>query len=106
MLRVAQWVVTLLFFFIEILPVLVKVMLNIGPLSSYEKVLKSEEDIVGDRAKLKRVTKRRDAERAAEKDIAVDEDMRKREEAVRPRPLLTSRRRPRSCGWSRQTARV
>jgi hypothetical protein len=82
MLGVAQWVVTLLFFFIEILPVLVKVMLNIGPLSPYEKVLKSEEDIVADRAKLRRVTKRRDAERAAEKDIAVDEDMRKREEAL------------------------
>jgi Domain of unknown function (DUF4407) len=82
MLGVAQWVVTLLFFFIEILPVLVKVMLNIGPLSPYEKVLKAEEDIVADRAKLKRVTKRRDSERAAEKDIAVDEDMRKREEAL------------------------
>jgi hypothetical protein len=82
MLGVAQWVVTLLFFFIEILPVMVKVMLNIGPLSPYEKVLKTEEDIVADQAKLKRVTKRRDAERAAEKDIAVDEDMRKREEAL------------------------
>jgi hypothetical protein len=45
-------------------------------------VLKAEEDIVADRAKLKRVTKRRDSERAAEKDIAVDEDMRKREEAL------------------------
>ena len=82
MLGVAQWVVTLLFFFIEILPVMVKVLLNIGPLSPYEKVLKSEEDIITDRAKLRRVTKRRDSERAADKDIAVDEDMRKREEAL------------------------
>jgi Domain of unknown function (DUF4407) len=82
MLGVAQWVVTLLFFFIEILPVMVKVLLNIGPLSPYEKVLKSEEDIITDRAKLRRVTKRRDSERSAEKDIAVDEDMRKREEAL------------------------
>jgi len=82
MLGVAQWVVTLLFFFIEILPVMVKVLLNIGPLSPYEKVLKSEEDIITDRAKLRRVTKRRDSERAADKDIAVDEDMRKREEAI------------------------
>ena len=81
-LATAQWVVTLLFFFIEILPVMVKVLLNIGPLSTYEKVLKAEEDIIADRVKLMRVTKRRDSERAAEKDIAVDEDMRKREEAL------------------------
>ena len=36
MLSVAQWVVTLLFFCIEILPVMVKVLLNLGPLSIYE----------------------------------------------------------------------
>ena len=30
-LAVAQWVVTLLFFFIEILPVMVKFLLNLGP---------------------------------------------------------------------------
>jgi hypothetical protein len=80
MLGVAQWVVTLLFFCIEILPVMVKVLLNIGPLSSYEVLLKNQEDIITDAAKLKRVTRRRDAEREAEKQIAIDEDMRKREE--------------------------
>ena len=63
MLGVAQWVVTLLFFCIEILPVMVKVLLNIGPLSNYEELLKNEEDIITDQAKLNRVTKRRDAQR-------------------------------------------
>ena len=79
-LGVAQWIVTLLFFCIEILPVMVKVLLNIGPLSTYETLLKNEEDIITDRAKLTRVTRRRDAEREADKQIAIDEDMRRREE--------------------------
>jgi hypothetical protein len=76
----AQWIVTLLFFCIEILPVTVKVLLNIGPLSTYETLLKNEEDIITDQAKLTRVTRRRDAEREADKRIAIDEDMRRREE--------------------------
>ena len=79
-LGVAQWIVTLLFFCIEILPVMVKVLLNIGPLSTYETLLKNEEDIITDRAKLTRVTRRRDAEREADKQIAIDEDMRQLEE--------------------------
>jgi hypothetical protein len=76
----AQWIVTLLFFCIEILPVTVKVLLNIGPLSTYETLLKNEEDIITDQAKLTRVTRRRDAEREADKRIAIDEHMRKLEE--------------------------
>ncbi|MCW2930718.1 MAG: hypothetical protein JWM19_1680 [Actinomycetia bacterium] len=80
MLSVAQWVVTLLFFCIEILPVTVKVLLNIGPLSTYETLLKNEEDMITDEAKLTRVTRRRDAERAADKQIAIDEHMRQLEE--------------------------
>ena len=79
-LGVAQWVVTLLFFCIEILPVMVKVLLNIGPLSTYETLLKNEEDMITDRAKLTRVTRRRDAEREADKQIAIDEHMRQLEE--------------------------
>jgi hypothetical protein len=81
-LRVAQLLVTLLFFCIEILPVLVKVLLNIGPLSVYETLLKNEEDIVTDKATLTRVTKRRDAEREADKQIAIDEHMRQLEEGL------------------------
>ena len=82
MLSVAQWVVTLLFFCIEILPVMVKVLLNIGPLTTYETLLKNEEDMIKDRAKLTRVSRRRDAEREAEKQIAIDEHMRQLEEKL------------------------
>jgi hypothetical protein len=82
MLGVAQWVVTLLFFCIEILPVMVKVLLNLGPLSPYEVVLKNEEHIATDEVKLRRVTKRRDAERQAEKQTAIDEHMRHLEEGL------------------------
>jgi hypothetical protein len=82
MLRVAQWVVTLLFFCIEILPVMIKVLLNTGALSTYETLLKNEEDIITDRAKLTRITRRRDAEREADKRIAIDEHMRRLEEKL------------------------
>ncbi|MGH3193121.1 MAG: DUF4407 domain-containing protein, partial [Streptosporangiaceae bacterium] len=81
-LRAAQWIVTLLFFCIEILPVLVKVLLNSGSLTTYEVLLKNEEDMIADRAKFTRVTSRRDAEKEADKQIAIDEDMRQREEKL------------------------
>jgi hypothetical protein len=81
-LGVAQWVVTLLFFFIEILPVMVKFLLNMGPLSLYEIALKNEEDSKIDEFKSTRVTKRHDIEREALKQQAIDEDMRQREEAL------------------------
>lgn len=81
-LSVAQWVVTLLFFFIEILPVMVKFLLNLGPLSLYEIAIKNEEDSKIDEFKTTRVTKRQDIEREALKQQAIDEDMRQREEAL------------------------
>jgi Domain of unknown function (DUF4407) len=81
-LTVAQWVVTLLFFFIEILPVMVKLLLNIGPLSLYEVALKHEEDSSTDEMKTSRVTRRRDIERNALKQQTIDEDMRQREEEL------------------------
>ena len=59
---------------------MVKVLLNIGPLSTYETLLKNDEDIITDRAMLTRVTRRRDAEREADKQIAIDEHMRQLEE--------------------------
>jgi hypothetical protein len=79
-LRIAQIFVTLLFFCIEILPVIVKVLLNMGPLSTYETLLKNEEDSIIDDAKLKRVIRRRNAQGEADKQIAVDEHMRQLEE--------------------------
>jgi hypothetical protein len=81
-LGLAQWIVTLLFFFIEILPVMVKFLLNMGPLSLYEVALKNEEDSKIDQFKTTRVTKRQDIEREALKQQAIDEDMRQREEAL------------------------
>lgn len=89
MLSVAQWIVTLLFFCIEILPVLIKVLLNVGPLSNYEELLKNEEDIIADNAKVERVTRRRAAEREADrvereavKQDVIDKDMNQLEEAL------------------------
>jgi hypothetical protein len=79
-LKVAQWVVTLLFFCIEILPVTVKILLTTGPLSIYEQVLKTEEDIVADQSKQRRVVARQDAERVANKQIAIADHMRQLEE--------------------------
>ena len=61
---------------------MVKVLLNIGPLSTYETLLKNEEDMITDRAKITRVTRRRDAEREAEKQNAIDEHMRQLEEKL------------------------
>lgn len=81
-LSLAQWIVTLLFFFIEILPVMVKFLLNMGPLSLYEIALKNEEDSKIDQFKTTRVTKRQDIEREALKQQAIDEDMRQREESL------------------------
>lgn len=79
-LGVAEWVVTLLFFCIEILPVSIKVLMNMGPLSLYEQVLKTEEDIAADKARQRRVVARQDAEREANKQIAIAEHMRQLEE--------------------------
>ena len=81
-LSVAQWVVTLLFFFIEILPVMVKFLTNLGPPSLYEVALKNEEGSITDTMKTSRVTRRQDIEREALKQQAIDEDMRQREEAL------------------------
>ena len=106
MLSVAQWIVTLLFFFIEILPVTAKVLLNIGPLSPYETLLKTEEDIITDQPKLTRVIPRQDAERESDTQIAIDEHMRQREGASGRRPTSTSPRtwRPSSTSRSRSGA--
>ena len=79
-LSTAQWIVTLLFFCIEILPVAVKFLLNMGPLTTYETLLKNEEDIITDSAKLRRVSKRRDAQREADKQDAIDKHMSELEE--------------------------
>jgi len=90
---VAQMVVTLLFFFIELLPVTVKFLLNLGPPSTYEKVAKLEEEKILDQARLDRLTQRRNAERESDEQqkradaatrvrVNVTEDMSNREQAM------------------------
>ena len=79
MLMLAHLTVMALFFLIELLPVLVKILLNLGPLDAYEKVLKTEEEKLADKVRLERLTERRDAERKS------DEDRKKADAASRTR---------------------
>jgi hypothetical protein len=92
-LRLAQIIVTLLFFFIELLPVAVKFLLNMGPPSVYEKVAKLEDEKTTDKARLDRLAERRKVERDSDEErkkadaaslarIKVAEDMTRREEAL------------------------
>lgn len=93
----ARIAVLLLFFLIEILPVTVKFLQNLGPLTAYESALKSRDDEKVDEVKLERAERRRLQEgesqaRIAEKEndrsieagkrkahVQVEEDMRSRE---------------------------
>jgi hypothetical protein len=92
-LKFAQLIVTALFFLIEILPVTVKLLLNLAPPTSYDKVAESQAKTITDRADLKRIAARRDAERESDEDrrqrdgesrvrVNVADDMRTREEAL------------------------
>jgi hypothetical protein len=92
-LLLAQLTVMALFFLIEMLPVTVKFLLNMGPLTTYETVAKLEDEKVVDTARLDRITQRRNAERESDETrkvedgkskmrINVEEDMRTHEEAL------------------------
>jgi hypothetical protein len=92
-LKFAQFVVTALFFLIEILPVTVKLLLNLAPPTAYDKVAESQAKIITDQAERDRITARRDAERKIEEEgqlqdgqsqvrINVAQDMRTREEQL------------------------
>jgi hypothetical protein len=65
-LRTAAALLSMLFFLMGVLPVLVKLLLNLGPLTAYEQVLKAEDDLLADRLRLDTVLKRRQMEREAE----------------------------------------
>jgi hypothetical protein len=78
-LLLAHLTIMALFFFIEILPVLVKILLNLGPLDAYEKVLRTEEETAAEKVRRERLTERRKAERI------LDEDRRKEDAASRVR---------------------
>jgi len=92
-LLLAQLTVMALFFLIEMLPVTVKFLLNIGPPTTYETVAKLEDEKAVDKARLDRVAERRNAERESEENgkvedakskmrVKVEDDMRGREEAL------------------------
>jgi hypothetical protein len=92
-LQFAQFIVTALFFLIEILPVTVKLLLNLAPPTAYDKVAEAHAKIVTDQADRDRLVARRDAERKADEDgklqdgqsrvrINVAEDMRTREQEL------------------------
>jgi uncharacterized membrane protein YgcG len=69
-----------LFFLIEILPVTVKFLLNIGPPSAYEVVAQLREDELIDAASIRRIESRRISEAKSQIRINVEADMREKEE--------------------------
>ena len=81
-LLLAHLTIMALFFFIELLPVLIKVLLNLGPLDLYEKVLKTEEEKVAEGVRRERLKERRAADAAARVQIKVAEDKSDREQTL------------------------
>jgi hypothetical protein len=79
-LQAARLAVLALFFLIEILPVTVKFLLNMGPLSAYEVVARLAEDERIDAATTRRIEARRIEEAGSRSRIGVQADMRMREE--------------------------
>jgi hypothetical protein len=78
-LNAARLAVTALFFLIEILPVMVKLLLNLAPPTAYEIVAKLRDEETTDEAKTRRLEKRRIEERKSQARVDVEDDMRKRE---------------------------
>jgi hypothetical protein len=79
-LQAARLAVLALFFLIEILPVTVKFLLNIGPPSAYEVVAQLREDELIDAANIRRIESRRISEAKSQIRINVEADMREKEE--------------------------
>jgi hypothetical protein len=78
-LEAARLAVLLLFFLIEILPVTVKFLLNIGPPSAYEVVAKLREDELIDAASTRRVENRRIGESRSQTRVSVAADLQQKE---------------------------
>jgi Domain of unknown function (DUF4407) len=79
-LEAARLAVLALFFLIEILPVTVKFLLNMGPLSAYEVVARLSEDELIDVAACRRIESRRIEEARSLVRVGVEADMRQKEE--------------------------
>jgi hypothetical protein len=87
----AHLVVGLLFFLIEVLPVTVKILLNLAPPSTYDTVAAAQEDEIMDKVKMRRIENRRieESNSQARMDletgklnikVSLENDMRTREE--------------------------
>jgi hypothetical protein len=76
----AHLTVLALFFIIEILPVSVKFLLNLGAPTAYEIASKLREDKLIDSVRIQRTESRRREERESQARLSVEDDMRKREE--------------------------
>ena len=74
-LAAARWTVLALFFMIEILPVSVKALLNLGDATAYEKVVREREDEISDREHLRRIENLRLEEDASQARIKKARDM-------------------------------
>jgi hypothetical protein len=79
-LQAARLAVLALFFLIEILPVTVKFLLNMGPLSAYEVVARLAEDERIDAATARRIESRRTEEASSQVRVRVRADRGRREE--------------------------
>jgi hypothetical protein len=81
-LNAARLAVLAVFFLIEILPVTIKILLNLLPPSAYEIVAKAKDKEITDVVRTERVTNRRIEEGKSRTRINVEDDMRKREESL------------------------
>lgn len=78
----AHWAVFLLFFMVEILPVSVKLLLNFGPITTYETVAKLMDDERADRARTARNAARKIEEGKSRVRVKVEDHMRLKEEEL------------------------
>ena len=78
--EVTHIMVGLLFFLIEILPVMVKILLSLCPDTAYDAIVKARDDMLMDEARIKRAEDRLRAEDASRVRVNVEADMRRREE--------------------------
>jgi hypothetical protein len=81
-LRSAHLVLMGVFFMMEILPVLVKLLLSLNPKTAYEVVAEAEEDELIDQAQSRRDMVRMIQEGKTRSRLAVEEDLRREEEAL------------------------
>jgi hypothetical protein len=94
MLLLAHLTVAALFFLIELLPVLVKLLLNLGQPTAYEQLLKAEDDKLLDAMKADRRAERRKKERESDEDQQIADAA----SGVRVRQALDMTRRQEHLG--------